>query len=94
MIATLLGAWATHSVSREELDKAITGVNERQALQLTNITTRLDIFRVNNEKMLSKMEDLQSTVDRALGHINVKPSVVYRYPVYTPGEKGTPGATR
>ena len=91
IIATLLGSWATHSVTREELQTAIAAERTLNKAQLDNIYTRIDILQTNVDKTYDVVRDMQKSMSEKSGKA---PSVVYRYPVYTPGEKGTPGADK
>lgn len=64
-IGTLMGAWATHSVTQEELNNALKQQNTQYMLSLDVVKTTLETVVTNQENSMKKLDGLKEQVDKA-----------------------------
>jgi len=61
---TMIGAWATHSVSRDELHQAIQTHSEITAGEIKVLRNQLETVTENQKKVIEKLDDLKIQVER------------------------------
>lgn len=60
IVITLLGAWATHSVTREDVATSIFNQNTQTNLMFSTLTARIDATTKNLDRLEALVERIQS----------------------------------
>lgn len=101
LLAFLLGVVATgagsYIVHRDEFNKNAISRADLTAALTTNtntITEELRMIFEDHKEFRENLATQQTEIKILEQKMSVKPQVIYRYPAYTPGAKGTPGVTR
>ena len=97
LLCVVLTGTGSYVVHRDEFNKnSITraDLNASISANTAAMTEQLNRIFEDHKEFRDKLASQQTEIKVLESQISKKPREIYRYPIYIPGEKGTPGATR